>query len=149
MIIIIKIFKRTLEINQYMDQNIQLCLTENTTNETMFDINNMMNYDVDEEDDDEYNQQLFNQNYLQYDDTFCMLVDYNENNTIKQLQRICSYYEIKLNKLTAKKADIINAILVYENNPTHKTRVIERKKMWFYMNELKKDKHMKQFVFWN
>jgi hypothetical protein len=127
-----------------MDQNIQLCLTENNRNETMFDINNMMDYD---EENHEYNEQIFNQNYLQHDDNFCMLVDYNENNTIKQLQRICNYYEIKI-KLTAKKADIINVILVYENDPSHKTKVLQRKKLWFYMDELKRDKHMKQFVFW-
>ena len=133
-----------------MDQNIQLCLTENNANDAMFDINNMMDYDDDDEDDEnhEYNQQMFNQNYLQHDNNFCMLVDYNENNTIKQLQRICNYYEIKL-KLTAKKADIINVILVYENDPSNKTKVLQRKKLWFYLDELKKDKYMKQFVFWS
>ena len=131
-----------------MDQNIQLCLTENNTNNTIFDINNMIDYDDEESEDNEYNQQIFNQNYLQHDDNFCMLVDYNENNTIKQLQRICNYYEIKI-KLTAKKADIINVILVYENDPSNKTKILQRKKLWFYMDELKKDKHMKQFVFWS
>ena len=103
----------------------------------------IMDYDEEEDEDHEYNQQIFNQNYLQHDDNFCMLVDYNENNTIKQLQRICNYYEIKL-KVTAKKADIINAILVYENDPSNKTKVLRRKKLWFYLDELKKDKHMKQ-----
>lgn len=134
-----------------MDQNIQLCFTENTNNELVFDINNMMDYDVDDDDDEdnEYNKQIFNQNYLQYDDTFCMLVDYNENNTIKQLQRICNYYEIKINKVNAKKTDIINVILLYENDPSHKSQVLKRKKLWFYIDELKKDKYMKQFVFWS
>jgi cell surface protein SprA len=59
-----------------------------------------------------------------------------------------NYYEIKI-KLTAKKADIINVILVYENDPSNKTKVIQRKKLWFYLDELKKDKYMKQFVFWS
>ena len=129
-----------------MDQNIQLCLTENNVNDAIFDINNI--YYEEEDENHEYNQQIFNQNYLQHDNNFCMLVDYNENNTIKQLQRICNYYEIKL-KLTAKKADIINVILVYENDPSNKTKVLQRKKLWFYLDELKKDKYMKQFVFWS
>jgi hypothetical protein len=132
-----------------MEQNIQLCLTENNNNtnehESLF---YMMDYGEEDDEDHEYNQQIFNQNYLQHDENFCMLVDYNENNTIKQLQRICNYYEIKL-KVTAKKADIINVILVYESDPSHKAKVIQRKKLWFYLNELKKDKHMKQFVFWS
>jgi hypothetical protein len=58
-----------------------------------------------------------------YDESFSLLIDYNENNTVKQLQKICDY-------------------------PSNKRKVMQRKKLWFYMSELEKDKFMKQYLIW-
>ena len=119
--------------------------------------------DDDEEEDtqkliDMYNDFINNEEYEDinlhtdyehcYDESFSLLIDYNENNTVKQLQKICDYYSIKLNKSKMKKADIINLILVYENEPSNKRKVMQRKKLWFYMSELEKDKFMKQYLIW-
>lgn len=86
-----------------------------------------------------------------YDLNLCLLVDYNENNNVKQLLRICDYYNItkEYKLIKAKKIDIINAIMVFENDNANKEMVMKRKQLWYYIQELKSDKYMKQFIFWN
>jgi hypothetical protein len=86
-----------------------------------------------------------------YDLNLSLLIDYSENNTVKQLLRICDYYGItKDNKLSkSKKIDIVNTILIFENDPHNREIVMKRKRMWHYINELKNDPHMKQFIFWS
>jgi hypothetical protein len=81
----------------------------------------------------------------------CLLVDYNENNTVKQLLHICDYYNItkEYKLIKAKKIDVINAIMIFENDAENKEIVMKRKQLWYYIQELKSDKYMKQFIFWN
>jgi hypothetical protein len=45
-----------------------------------------------------------------------------------------------------KKEQIIESLVLFENEATHKGVVNKRKSMWFYMNELKKDKFMKKYI---
>jgi hypothetical protein len=96
-------------------------------------------------------QQFFDEFFLQQqhlqeekDMNYSLLVDYSENYTVKQLLKICDYYDIP--KKT-KKVDIINDIMVFENNPENKQMVLKRKQMWFYIAELKNDKKMRVYVF--
>jgi len=98
-----------------------------------------------------YNTTLYQDEIDNYDLNFSLLIDYSENNTIKQLIRICDYYGIsKENKLNkAKKIDIVNAIMLYENEACNIETVLKRKRMWHYISELKNDRHMKQFIFWS
>ena len=86
-----------------------------------------------------------------YDLNMSLLIDYSENNTVKQLIRICEYYGIsKENKLSkAKKIDIVNAIMLFENEACNIEIVMKRKRMWHYISELKNDRHMKQYIFWS
>jgi hypothetical protein len=98
---------------------------------------------------DEYNN---NDTQILMDDlNLCLLVDYNENNTTKQLLHICDYYKItkEYKLIKAKKIDIINAIMIFENDDANKEIVMKRKQLWYYIQELKSDKYMKQFIFWN
>ena len=85
------------------------------------------------------------ENDIQHDITYSLLVDYSENHTIKQLLKICEYYDIP--KRTIKKMDIINVIMEFEMNPLNKHIVLRRKRMWFYISELKNDKKLKQHIF--
>lgn len=76
------------------------------------------------------------------------MVDYTLNYTVKDLLLICDYYGIAKNlKITKpKKEQIIESLVLFENEATHKGVVNKRKSMWFYMNELKKDKFMKKYI---
>jgi hypothetical protein len=75
---------------------------------------------------------------------------YMENYTVKDLILICDYYgfskEIKANKLG--KELLIQCLVDWELDMDNAVIVEKRKKIWFYMNELKKDKFMKKYVLW-
>jgi hypothetical protein len=70
---------------------------------------------------------------------------YDLNYTLKQLGMIYEYYNIgKTTKL--KKADIIQAIVVFEHDIENCEVVMRRQQLWHYLEELKSDKFMKRFV---
>jgi hypothetical protein len=77
-------------------------------------------------------------------------VDYQMNYTVKQLLTICEYYGIakicKMNKCT--KEEIIHHLMVFESDLENREIVLQRKNLWFYLNELKNDKFTKKFVLW-
>jgi hypothetical protein len=77
---------------------------------------------------------------------FAEISNYDLNYTLKQLVTISNYYEISCNKKKWKKLDYIKAILEFEHNLENYETVGRRKQMWFYMEELKNDKFMKQFI---
>lgn len=76
---------------------------------------------------------------------------YQKNHTIKDLLKICEYYNIDKNiKLCKyKKNDIINSILYFESLSENFDLVETRCKMWKYMNELLNDTKMKKYIIWN
>ncbi len=76
---------------------------------------------------------------------------YTEEYTIKELLKICKYYGIdkNLKSIKCKKKDIISAIIFFENLPENFELVFQRNKMWNYMNEIKLDAKMKQYILWN
>jgi len=131
------------------NENINLFLSYNNNADTDDEeLNKLIQefYNTDDETEDEKTEDM-----QDYDLNLSTLIDYSENNTIKQLMRISDYYEIskELKLAKAKKIDIVNAILIFENDPSNKEIVMKRKRMWHYINELKNDRHMKQFVFWS
>lgn len=75
---------------------------------------------------------------------------YDINYTIQQLLVICDYYNIvKLNKLKKEnKINIIHKLVEFEKDEKNYEIVTNRKKMWFYINELKNDKIMKKYILW-
>ena len=87
---------------------------------------------------------------IQTDDLMPYFLDYQMNYTVKQLLFIAEYYGIsklcKLNK--CNKEEIIHQLVIFENEPENENRVIQRKMLWFYMEELKKDKFMKKYILW-
>lgn len=86
------------------------------------------------------------------DDNLCVkLIHYNLNYTVKQLLLICEYYNIAkdLRNNKCNKSDILNTLIIYENNIENLEKVNKRKKIWHYINELKKDKFMKKYLLWD
>ena len=71
--------------------------------------------------------------------------EYDLNYTLKQISMIYEYYNIgKISKL--KKADIIQAIVIFEHDTENCEIVMRRQQLWHYLEELKADKFMKRFV---
>ena len=87
-----------------------------------------------------------NSYYVEEEDSSTSSENY-ENYTVKELNKIGDYYKIK-NSKKVKKIDIIFEIISFENTFQNTQIVLSRKKMWYYINELKKDAFMKQYIIW-
>lgn len=74
-----------------------------------------------------------------------------EDYTVKQLLRICDYYDIEKNVKMAKykKQDIISSIVYFESLPENVEIVNNRHKLWSYIVELLHDSKMKKYIIWN
>jgi hypothetical protein len=123
--------------------NISFFLNEIETNDTeMVTIEDVMNNI--EKLDTPMNKVIKNHDMIPY------FVDYQMNYTVKQLLTICEYYGIakicKMNK--CNKEEIIHHLMVFENDLENRETVLQRKNLWFYLNELKNDKFTKKFVLW-
>ena len=81
------------------------------------------------------------------DNLMAQQVDYFENYNVKLLSHIVNYYNISKRKL--KKEELITTIIQYENNPENSLIVSNRKRLWYYLNELKNDPYFGKFVFFN
>lgn len=87
---------------------------------------------------------------INYEFKECLIINYNENYTVKELLLICEYYgfakEMKINKFN--KEQIIEFLISFEMDSKNNDIVSKRQNLWFYINELKNDKFMKKFIFW-
>ena len=100
--------------------------------------------DEDEKDEDDKSVDEKDEDLL-----LSQMIYYHENFTIKDLLLICDYYDItKELKKKYTKDVIVHFLVDFESNPENNTVVIQRKNMWFYMEQLKNDKFMKKFVLW-
>ena len=129
-------------------ENIYLSFVENEdTFEENIDIDQLMNeinsYNINLNSDIKSSINKINDLYPQY-------YHYDINYTIQQLLVICDYYNIvKTNKLKKEnKINIIHKLVEFENDEKNYDTVTQRKKYWFYMNELKNDKIMKKYILW-
>ena len=80
------------------------------------------------------------------DDYFlAQMSQYDLNYNLKQLTMIYEYYNLgKVAKI--KKADMIQAIVVFEHDNENCEIVMRRQLLWHYLEELKADKFMKRFI---
>jgi hypothetical protein len=73
---------------------------------------------------------------------------YEEEYTVKDLLKICSYYgldkDIRISK--CKKQDIIATLVYFESLPENAEIVQKRNRMWAYITELLHDPKMKKYV---
>ena len=70
---------------------------------------------------------------------------YSMNYNIKQLLIICDYYGLK-NLKKKNKLNIIDSIVNFEEENGNKEYVNKRKQLWYYIEELKRDKFMKKYI---
>jgi hypothetical protein len=75
---------------------------------------------------------------------------YYEEYTVKELMRICQYYNIAKNIKSAKckKQDVISTIVFFEGQTENQEIVNKRHSMWAYMAELAADIKMKPYIIW-
>ena len=127
------------------NRNISYCIKENiavgidnniTYEEILKNVNNMEQQMPDEEIYDDYD------NLMGFDDS--SELDYRTNYIKKDLEHIVDYYG--LSKRKKKKDDLIEDIVLFEKNIVNTEKVYQRRKMWKYIEEIKKDKYLKQFL---
>lgn len=77
--------------------------------------------------------------------------EFYKDYTVKQLLRICDYYDIEKTVKMAKykKQDIISSIVYFESLQENSNIVNNRYKMWSYIVELMNDSKMKKYVIWD
>ena len=103
---------------------------------------------------DEFNEQKDNLNYImteflndEEDYGDYLFQDY-DSYTLKQLKYICEYYGLSKNiKRKSTRGEIMHMIIYFEDLPINYEIVNKRKKLWFYLAELKSDKYLKKFIF--
>ena len=73
---------------------------------------------------------------------------YEQEYTVKDLLKICSYYGLDKDIRTSKckKQDIISTIVYFESLPENSEIVQKRNRMWAYITELLHDPKMKKYV---
>ena len=81
---------------------------------------------------------------MDFDDYLATELDYSTNFIKKDLERIADYYG--LSKRKKKKDELIEDIVIFEKDPVNIEKVYQRKKMWKYIEEIKKDKYLRQFL---
>jgi hypothetical protein len=81
---------------------------------------------------------------LGMDDYLASELDYQTNYIKKELERIADYYEISKRK--KRKDELVEVIVLFEKDPVNIQKVYQRKKLWKYMEEIKKDKYLRQFL---
>ena len=78
------------------------------------------------------------------DDYVASELDYQTNYIKKDLESIADYYEISKRK--KRKDELIEDIVLFEKDPVNIQKVYQRKKLWRYIEEIKKDKYLRQFL---
>ena len=81
---------------------------------------------------------------LGMDDYLASELDYQTNYIKKDLERIADYYEISKRK--KRKDELVEVIVLFEKDPVNIQKVYQRKKLWRYIEEIRKDKYLRQFL---
>ena len=71
-------------------------------------------------------------------------LDFRENYTKKQLDKIADYYQISKRK--KRKNELIEEIVIFEKDISNYNITERRKTLWFYMSEIKNDNYLSKFL---
>ena len=124
-----------------MEENIVYSLVEKENNDYSLDFDKLY---------DEY--KIVDEDTI-VDEHFAHTINYSCNYNMNELKKIIEFYNsynnsaIKLIK--KKKNDIIDAIVSYEMDLNNETIVNRRKKLWFYIKEIKADKYLSKYIIFN
>ena len=121
--------------------NLSFLLQETKTNNSNITVNDLIE-DINNMDDVIFSMSNIDDSYL--GDFYAQEINYDTNFTKKELEKILDYYEIS--KRRKKKAQMIEEIILYEKNNENIYTVLQRKKLWGYIKELKEDTYLRQFI---
>jgi hypothetical protein len=124
-----------------MNENIVCKIQEDENHETSEDLEEMLNAFE--------KMEHVVHNYEVTDALYASMDHYDKNFTVKELQQIYDYYVfcgMKSERGKKKKQDLICEILLFEENGENDEIVLKRKELWFYIEELKRDKFMKNYI---
>uniref|UniRef100_A0A6C0HFY8 Uncharacterized protein n=1 Tax=viral metagenome TaxID=1070528 RepID=A0A6C0HFY8_9ZZZZ len=71
-------------------------------------------------------------------------LEYSTNYNVKGLAQIMDYYD--LSKKNMRKDEMIQMIIMFETDPNNLKIVNRRRRMYKYINELKRDKYFSKFI---
>ena len=122
-------------------------LEETQEIEEIEETEDLTNYNLSEM---EYNINIYYSTKKMYD-MYGINEEFYKRYTVKQLLRICDYYDIEKNIKMAKykKPEIISSIVYFESLPENAELVNKRHKVWSYITELIHDSKMKKYVIWD
>ena len=117
-------------------------------NEKINEINEIVDYDElleevndkyndiveDEEDNGDYSADVY----------MATCLDYDNNYTKKELEKIADYY--KISKRKKRKSELIEEIVLFEMSFENDFIVNRRKLLWFYMDEIKNDEFLHKYI---
>ena len=111
------------------------------TNVTYEDLVDEVNIES-EKKETEYMENIWNDNLA--NEFITQQFYYSDNFTLKELHHIANYYDISKRK--KRKSELIDDIIAFELD-TENTEIVEtRKRLWFYLNEIKNDKYLSKFI---
>ena len=122
-----------------LNSDLELKEKTNVTYENLVETVNIesdkINVDIGENlwDDEQLANQFITQQFY-YNDTF----------TLKELYHIANYYDISKRK--KKKCELIDDIIAFELDDENSELVEQRKRLWFYVNEIKNDNYLSKFI---
>lgn len=73
-------------------------------------------------------------------------LDYTENYLLNDLKKIAEYYDLQTRKM--KKDVLAESIVLFENNPDNSVTYMKRLQAWHWLNEIKNDPKLKQYILW-
>ena len=117
-------------------------------NEKINEINEIVDYDeLLEEVNDKYNdivEDEDNNGDYSADVYMATCLDYDNNFTKKELEKIADYY--KISKRKKRKSELIEEIVLFEISFENDFIVNRRKLLWFYMDEIKNDEFLHKYI---
>ena len=135
--------------SSYNDE-IQSFIEDLNTNQNInTEINNNLKINPNSQILNDYEEFIYFKNKQKY--SFDDATYYSQEYNVKDLLKICDYYNITKNikstKLT-KKNDIIEFIIHYEGLPENFDVVYRRHRLWAYIEELYNHSFMKKYILW-
>jgi hypothetical protein len=91
---------------------------------------------------------FFEQVDLDIQEKVAKKLNYQLNFSLKDILRICDYYEIAKKQRKGKKEFLVEQLVEFEENPLHWEKVQKRQHLWYCIEELKKDSFMKKCILW-
>jgi hypothetical protein len=141
-----------------LENNISFLLEDNETG-TLTDADNnlliaemMREFSLDEDTDEDLKDEYIKSEYFIKKDIYFGNEElyYDEEYTVKDLMKICQYYDISKNIKASKckKQDIILTIVYFESLDENYDLVQQRHKMWSHMTDLMADSKMRCYLIW-